>query len=894
MSGRRDWKASDAREEIRFHLEMHARELEEQGYSPEEARRRALDAFGDPDRIEREVAEVEDGNLRWSKARDAMTAVFHDMKYAGRFLRRNPGFAAVVLGTLALGIGANTAIFSLLDQALLRAPAVRDPGSLVAVYTTSRRGFPRASSSYPDYQDYRDRASSIADLAAMSSIPASLGDDERGARLLTVETVTGNAFDVLGLTAEHGRLIQLSDDSRGAGVAVVALSHSLWESQYGADPAVIGSTVRLNGRPFQVVGVMDADYKGLALGDDADAWVPMQAAATMAVGSALQEDSVFYQRQARWIGRLVGRLAPGATVDRARAELLGVSEQLRIEDPDARGPRSVTVDPLARYLLPRGNEAELSRFIMLLAGVVGITLLLASANLANLLLARASTRESEIGVRLAVGASRWRLVRQLLAESLALAVVGGAAGLLVAHVLLRALSGFALPGGVSIAALDVGLDGRVLVATLVLSVLTTVLFGLVPALQSTRPRLMDALRSGRAPEGRNRSSVLRGGLIAVQMALCLVLLVGSGLFIRTLRNALRADFGVRTEGVALARFNLGPAGYDEMGGMTFVRTLRDRAEALPGVETASMATLVPFQGGGFVGTFFTVDGYAAAPDEELRTELIWVMPRYFQTLGIGLLEGRDFTDGDSDGDGQVVIVSRAMADRYWPGGQALGGVVRVGDAFATVVGIADDVRWSSLDEEATNAVYAPMTPRAAASRMITAVVRSPRGSDGLIASLGQEIRRLDPDVSPRFVLSMDDLVGRLLMPQRLGALLLSAFGILSLVLATVGIVGVVSYRVREQRRAIGIRMALGARREQVLWQVMRGAARPLAVGLLIGIVGALALQGTVSGFLFGVPASDPLTYAAVAALLGAVAFLATLVPARAAARVDPVQVLKAE
>ena len=705
--------------------------------------------------------------------------------------------------------------------------------------------------------------------------------------------MTGNAFDVLGLRAAHGRLIQPDDDERGAGAAVVVLSHRLWSGQFGSDLGVIGSNIRLNGASFQVVGVMSADYQGLALGTEADAWVSMQAGSTIAVGGALSNREIFDERRARWIGRLVGRLAPGVSTEAAREELLAVSEQLRVEDPDSRGARSVTVDPLARYLLPRGSEAEFSRFVLLLVGVVASTLLLASANLANLLLARASVREGEIGVRLALGASRRRLARQLFIESLTLAMLGAGLGLLVAQALLRALAGFELPGGVSISALDVGLDGRVLLATLVLAVATTVVFGLVPALQATRPEIMGTLRTATAGQRRGRG-FLRGFLVSAQIALCLVLLVGSGLFIRTLRNALGTDIGVQVEGLTLARFNLATAGYEEAGALTFVETLRDRLQGLPGASSVSVASLVPLQSGGWIGTFFTVDGYEAAPDEEMRTELVFAMPRYFETLGISLIEGRDFDSGDVDGSNPVAIINRSAAAHYWPEGRALGRTLRLGEQAYTVVGVAEDVRWASLDEEIGTFLYLPMAQTNRVAGFVTAVVRSTGDGGALEEPLRQELRRLDPDVSPMFVLTMEDLLGDLLMPQRLGALLLSAFGLLALVLATVGVVGVVSYRVREQRRAIGIRIALGARGDQVLWQVVRTSARPLALGLGLGLVAATALQGTVAGFLFGVPASDPLTYVAVATLLGTVALLATWLPARAAARVDPVQVLNAE
>jgi predicted permease len=828
-------------------------------------------------------------SMRWSVPRGALAALAQDLRYAARFLAGNPAFAAVVLGTLALGIGANTAIFSLADQALLRAPAVHDPASLVAVYTTSRRGFPRSSSSYPDYEDYRDRTAALADLAATTALPVSLGDEERGARLITIEAVTGNALTLLGVATPLGRAILPADEYE----PVVVLSNALWRS-LGSDPGIVGESVRLNDQPFEVIGVLAPEYRGLALGDEPDAWVPIRAAPPIGTGFAVARATVFEERASRWIGRLVGRLAPGATAEQAREQLLAVSEQLREEDPEARGPRSVTVDPLARYLLPLGSEESLRGFVALLSGVVGITLLLACANLANLLLARASTRRAEIGVRLAIGAGRRRLVRQLLTESLLLALVGGGAGLLVARGLMSVLASYQLPGGISIGALNAGVDVRVLVAALALSVATALLFGLVPAIQSTRPGVMDAVRSGRSPD-RHGSTRLRSGLVAAQMTLCLILLVGSGLFLRTLHNALRADLGFRTEGVALARFNLGLAGYEGSDALAYASSLGDRLGAMPGVSSVALSTLIPFQGGGFMGTFFSVDGYDAAPDEELRVDMVFVTPGFFETLGIRLLDGRDFDASDGEGSAEVAIVSRAMAERYWPNGGATGGTIRIGASTVGVVGVAEDVQWRSLDGEITNFAFFPLAKSpSAAEGFLTAGVRTTDDPARLLPGMRSEIRLLDPDVSPSFVLTMDDLIGALLMPQRLGAVLLSAFGLLALVLAVVGIAGVVSYTVREQRRAIGVRVALGARRGQMHRLVLRGVAGPLILGLVVGLAVALALRDAVAGFLYEVPAGDPLTYVAVATGLVVVALGAAFVPAREAARVDPVQVLKAE
>jgi predicted permease len=884
------------RDEIQFHLEMRVRELRDSGLDEAEARRVALEAFGDPRRVESAVARVDDSSRRRRWMREAVASVAHDMRYALRFVVGNPGFAAVAIATLALGIGATTAMYSLTDASLLRRPAVADPGSLVAVYTTCRLGEPRCSSSYPDYLDYRDRTASLADLAASTGLPASLGDEERGARLLQLEAVSGNYFGLLGLGAELGRPLQPADDDGAAPVAV--LSHDLWRDQFGAGEAIIGATVRLNGTPFEVVGVAPEEYRGLTLGSEPELWIPLRSGSAIGVGFAVSQPGIWEQRGSRWIGRLVGRLAPGATVEQARAELFAVSERLREENAAARGPRSITVDPLGRYLLPAGAEESLPSFVWLLLGTVAATLLLACANLANLMLARATTRTAEMGVRVAIGAGRGRLVRQLLAESLLLSSLGAVVGLGLASALMRSLGAFELPGGVAVGALGADLDTRVLAFTAALAILTAVLCGLAPALQATRRDVVQALRAGRSPEDRRGSAALRRSLVATQIALCVVLLVGSGLFIRSLRGALALDPGFRPEGVAALRFQPALLRYATEETLALSVTLRERVRALPEVSTAAVATLVPFLGDRS-GTFTQVDGYQPAPDEEMRIDRLFVSPSYMETLGIRLVDGREFDDGDAAGAQVVAIVNRSMAEKYWPGGRAVGGVLQLpgpgGGVRAHVVGIAEDVQWSGLRDEPTNFVFFPHAQFAGAvNGTLTLVARTGGEASDLLPAVAEALRSIDAELSPQTLTTMEALVGDLLMPQRLGATLLSGFGLLAALLAALGIAGVVSYGVREQRRAIGVRLALGATSGQVVRGVARGMATPIGVGLAVGVVAAALLDDAVEGFLYGVVPGDPLTYVTIAALLATIAAAATLLPAREATRVDPLQALRSD
>ncbi len=463
-----------------------------------------------------------------SKGATMLETLAQDLRYAMRNLARNPGFTLVAMVTLALGIGATTAIFSLADAALFQAPPVQDPDRLASIYTTCRRGDPRCSSSYPDYLDYRDRCKAFEDMAAFNWLPVSLGGEGSQARLAAVQSVTGNYFSLLGVKPFQGRLIQPADHQRGEVSSVVVLAHDLWHGPLGGDDSIVGQTLRLNGIPFTVVGIAPAGFRGTSLGDAADLWIPMFSAAQLNFG-AVSRPTIWDERGSRWIDGLTGRLAEGATVEQARSEMLAISEQLRQEDPDARGPRSVTVDAQSTYRLPVGSRREIVQFVALLAGVVGFTLLLACANLANLLLARAAARDRETGVRLCLGAKRGRLLRQLLTESLVLSFLGGLAGVLVAHWMIGLLASFELPGGVSIESLRVSLDLRLLLFALAISAVTGVVFGTVPALQATRLDLASSLKEG-FRTSISSSPQLRKILLAVQIALCLVLLVGSGLF----------------------------------------------------------------------------------------------------------------------------------------------------------------------------------------------------------------------------------------------------------------------------------------------------------------------------------------------------------------------------
>ncbi|MGD8867328.1 MAG: ABC transporter permease, partial [Gemmatimonadales bacterium] len=806
--------------------------------------------------------------------------------------------------TLALGIGANTAVFSITDQVLFRGPPVTEPDRLAAVYTTCRRGFSKCSSSYPDYEDYRDISHSFVDMAAYNSVPLNIDGAASSARLATGQLVTGNYFELLGIRPYLGRLV-LPTDNRVESAHVAVLEFGFWTDAFGGDPTVVGRTIRLNGESFTVVGVALPGFHGMSLDTGADVWLPMLAGPALgeAVGAA-SDPAVFRSRGSRWIQTLIGRLAPGATLVQARSEMDAIARRLGEEYPDEwaalGGARGITVDRSEGYILPVIGESELRRFVWLLFGVVGFTLLLASANVANLLVARATTRRREIGVRLAVGAGRARLIRQFLTESLALGLLGGAAGLAVAQVMLHLLNAFDLPGGVSISSLGVGLDTRVLLFTFLISVLTAMVFGLVPALQATRRDLVTSIK-GDSPRGElafgGGQQRLRKGLVAVQVALCLVLLVGAGLFLRTLRNGLSSDLGFRPDGAAVARFNPGLLRFGPDQTVAFLDQLLERVRGLPQVTVASAATLVPFQAGGFRGTFAEIDGYEAAPDEEIRFDYVLVRRDYFRALGIPVLQGRGIGEEDVTGSRPVAVVNRDAAERYWAGRAVLGSTLTLaGQINVEVVGVVENCAWRQVGDEPTPFVFLAMEqhPDVASGGFLTLVARTSGGTGELLPLVRERFKALRPDLSLTTLATMEQQLGSALMPQRMGSALLTLFGALALVLVSVGIYGVVGYTVTCQAREIGIRMAIGARRATIVGGIVRGMAMPVAIGLAGGGVLALALSRTVESFMFQVDAQDPWTLGAITALLLAVFLVSALVPARKAMKLDPMRVLTSE
>ncbi|MEE8116561.1 MAG: ABC transporter permease, partial [Gemmatimonadales bacterium] len=707
------------------------------------------------------------------------TMLMQDIKYAIRSFAKSPGFTFIALLTLALGIGANTAIFTLVDVVLLRPLPVHEPSQLADIYTSCRRGFPYCTSSYPDFVDYRDRNRSFADMAAFAGQTVSLHDGD-GAELRGAMLVTGNYFSMLGVNAVVGRTIIPDDDRLGDARAVIVLSHRAWMTEFGGDEDVIGRDVRLNGAPYTVVGVAPEAFRGTRLNQSPDMWIPFSSLPL--IDTRNQGIDVLASRGTRWIGGTVGRLRPGVTVEQARADMLRVSDQL--EEETNRAGRTITTEAVRTFTLPAATTGQdIVRFVTLLMVVVGAALLIACANIANLLLARASARRREIGVRIALGAGRARLVRQLLTESIILSVTGAAAALFVASVGLQFLSGYALPGFVSIASLNLTLDGRVLAFTATIALLTGVIFGLVPALQTTNPNLTEALKSQSAQARSGGIMRTRGILLSFQTAMALVLMIGAGLFVRSLQNGLNADVGFATRNLAMASFNLSRLQYSEPAVAQFLQDLTDRSTRIPGARNVTTAVYAPLAGSGS-GFFVNIPGYVPAEGEELRIEANWVGPRYFETLGIPLINGRDITEQDRPGTPIVAVINETMARRWWPGEDPVGRTFRLnGDGSgpeALIVGLAQDVTYGLADAPEPY-IYYPIAQfmGRAVSRTIQLLVATDDTPANALPALRNHFRELEPNLAIPDLTTLESRFEDFLMPQRMGAMLLSSLGALT-------------------------------------------------------------------------------------------------------------------
>jgi predicted permease len=811
-----------------------------------------------------------------------MTHLVQDLKVAVRMLLKNPLFTSAAVLTLALGIGLNTAVFSAVyDLVLKPLPGVEEPDELVQVYR-SWPGIEYGSNSIPHYFDLRDRSGEVfSGVAAWAMEPASVtvaGEPE----VVLGKMVSANYFQVMGVNAEVGRVFIRDEEGRAPGAHPVCLiSHNLWVNRFGSDPDVIGQSMVVNGHPYEILGVVPAEFRGVIPILQTDVWVPLMMQREYMPGSDR------FERRGNNFMQVIARLRPGVTPERAQESLNALTLQLRDEMPDEYQGAEMLLIPQSEVVLApemRNAAVGLSGVMM---GVVGLLLLIACVNVANLFLARAQDRKKEMGIRLSIGAPRRRVVAQLLTESLVFSAVAGAAGLLLAYAAVKGLSRISLPIDLP-HSFDVSINGTVLVFSLVVTLLAGLVFGLAPALQASRPDLVTALKGEISAQGAKGSRTSRI-LVVGQMALSLVLLISAGLFIQNLQASARVDKGFDAENVLLAAMDPSLQGYSPEEAETFYRELLQRVRALPGVTVAALGAQVPL-GFSHSQTSVEVPGYDPSPQEQMSIDYNQVTPGYFAAMGIPLLGGREFTDQDRPDAPGVMIVNQRFVDRFWPGENPIGKQVNVSGRERTVVGVVPTGKYGSLGEAPLAFQYFPFSY----ARGSYLHVRTAGDPEALLGSVRDVVRGLDPNMPLFDVKTMTSHLGIALMPARLAGIVLGFFGVLGLILASVGIYGVMAYSVAQRTREIGIRVAMGANRGEVSGMVLRQGFKLVLVGGIVGILGALGVSQVIKSLLITGQAWDPVTFVGVPVVLGGVALLATWLPARRAAGVDPVTALKHE
>jgi len=839
-----------------------------------------------------------------------MKSLWQDLRYAARMLWKTPGFTAIAVLSLALGIGANTSIFSFVNAVLLRALPIAEPERLVFVFNGSQSD-PYNVSPYPDYVDYRDRNEVFSDLAAYSGISLSLNSNDQVEQISGL-IVTGNYFDVLGVRAAAGRTFLPEEDKTPGAHPAAVISHGLWQRRFAGDANAVGKQLLLNGQSFTVVGIAPANFNGAEAGQTNDIYVPMMMQAVVRPPrsgySGEMNPDLLGRRNAGWLN-MIGRLKDGVSFERAQAEMTTLAKQLEQAYPETNREETATLFPVTKGdPLQRGTLLSVAG---LLTAVVGLVLLIACANVANLLLARASARRKEISIRLALGASRWRLIRQLLTESVLLSLLGGAVGLLLAVWLVDALQSYSPPGNFFPVAFDFSLDSSVLGFTLLLSLLTGVIFGIAPALQASNPDLVHALKDetvalpGRGSRG-FRGFNLRNLLVVAQVALSLVLLISAGLFLRSLGQAQRIDPGFNPEKVLVMPLNIHLLRYTKTQGQEFYRQVIERVEAMPGVESATFSRTPPLSGASRQSSVL-IEGQdgpnrtrnsegTGAPDEDPNLTFVSVVNlKYFQTMNIPLLRGRDFTAQDREGAPGVVIVNETFVRRYFPNQDPAGKRLSLSGArgpWLEVVAVARDGKYVTLGEASAPMVYQSLLQRHETG--MTMLVRTGGEPANFVAGVRREMQSIEKNLPITNIRPMTELLSNSLFPARMGAMLLGVFGLLALVLAAIGLYGVMSYSVARRTREIGVRLALGAQRDDVLRLVLREGMTLVAIGILLGLVGAFAVTRLLASFLYGVSTTDPLTFAGIAVFLAFIALVANFIPARRATKVDPMVALRYE
>jgi predicted permease len=822
-----------------------------------------------------------------------MSTLLRDLKHGVRLVTKNPGFTVAAVLSLALGIGANTTIFTLINAVLLHPLPVDDPTQLVSVFTTDERnqggqlGFLQVSPM--NYRDLRDKNDSFSGFAAHTGLPLNITGGTGNPEQVFGEIVTGNYFTVLGARPLAGRVFLPDEDQTPGEKLVCVLGYGEWQKRFGGDPSIVGRTISLNGQQFTVVGIMPKGFKGTnAIGTPA-LWVPYMTYPQTVNGFFLE--LIRPDSRRGLVFNVTGRLKPGVTVQQAEANLKTIARQLEQEYPNENKGRNVALVPLAQATVNPGFRGNLVAAGGLLMTIVALVLLIACANVANLLLARASARQREIALRLSLGASRGQLIRQLLTEGTLLALLGGIAGLVLAYWAQDLLWSFR-PPFLQVDAIDIRPDARVLLFTFGMALATGLLFGLAPALQASRPNLvLDLKETPSAPAGSRRPFGLRNVLVAMQVALSLVALIGAGLFLRSLQYAQRIRPGFDMDRLAVMSFDLGAQGFAEERGRQFQQRVLEQVASVPGVESATLASTVPLFNGGFARTVF-LEGQDSSDRRSGRLVQITVAgPKYLETVGIPLLRGRTISDLDQPNTPSVVVVNETMAKKFWPDEDAIGKRFKFfgQENFQQVVGIAKDSKYNFIGEDPTAHIYQPMTQ--VYQPQVSLFVRSANPTSTL-GTVRSEVQQLDRNLPLTGVFTLSEIVGQSLWPPRMGASLLAVFAGLSLVLAVIGIYGVMAYSVSQRTRELGIRVALGASRADVVRLVVLQGLKLTIAGVTVGLAVSFAVTRLVVNMLFGVSPTDIITFSVVPAILALAALGASYLPALRATRIDPLIALR--
>ncbi len=873
-----DGREAELDDEVRFHLAEKVARLVAAGWSREDAEAEARRSFGDVDEVKdgmRKMTQRKERKMRMGMWRDT---VVQDVRYAARQLRRHPVFAVVAVVTLALGIGVNTAIFSVVDGILFRPLPFPESHELVNVWSdVTRRGGPDDEwLSYANFADLRDQAGTLEAAAAWGGWSPTWTDPEEPQRLLGAQVTEGMFSRVLGVEPQLGGGLRPEDDRPGATPRVV-LSDGFWRRAFGADPDVVGRTLTLNGTSMEVAGVMPAGFRPPFV-PGADVWT------APGLDPAVQAG-----RRGGFSWRAVARTAPGVDPAGADAELREIGARLAATYPESNTDMTFRAVSLREDLTSSARTG-----LLILLGAVGLVLLVACVNVANLLLARATSRSSELAVRFAMGAGGGRIVAQLLTESLLLAALGGTAGVLLAFGATDLLVSLAPAQTPRIE--EVAVDGRILAFTAAVTLLAGILFGLAPALRGARPDPQDALREGGRGALGGSGARLRELLVSGQVALALVLLVGAGLLVRSFDNLRSVDLGFDPADVTTMQVFL-TGGYETPDRVTFVQALEERVRAIPGVESVGVTGTLPLAGFDGDASFHVEGRPLLHPSEQPAAWIRQVTPTYLPTMGIELVQGRHFTDADVEGDREVLIINETLAARWFPDENPVGKRLTFGDPtddpfWREIVGVARDIRNFGIREESRMAAYLPWAQ--APGFAVSPVIRSALPPDRIVPAVRRHVAELDPSLAVARVEPMRALVDRALAGERFVTLLLSLFAAVGLVLAVVGLYGVVSYSVNARVRELGVRMALGAEAGRISGMVVRWSVRLVLLGVAVGTVAALLLGRAVESYLFGVGATDPTTLVTVALVLTAAAAVAAAVPAVRAARVDPARALRNE